>query len=459
MRLVLLCSLLACAHARPAPLHLPPPWPQQLALREGWLAQRHAALLPLMRRHGVAMWIVVNEEFHDDPLTQFVAPPRPLAGNRDLFVFVDAGEAGLKRYALTGYAEEAVLRFFESPEDFRKIKEGLQQVAARHEPRTIALSIEPAAAAPPAPGAVLPASRGVTRSLTLASYRFLVDALGPEREKRFVPAAPLIEEYLDTRLPEERAAYAELVQITEELARRALSDEVIRPGHTRVGELRNWLYERLGERGLPTWFQPDLRVQRRGLGKQTSRGFLAVASEDVVIERGDLLHLDFGLTALGLNTDWQKMAYVLKDGETDAPLGLRAALQNTNALQDALVHAARPGRAAAEVYDEVMAAMQAQSAAAVAAGKPAFTAEVYSHPLGAQGHGLGASIDFRSAQRREPGHTLRAGSYLAVELNTQTPAAEWDGQVIYAMEEDPAELTADGYRFFVPRQTAFYLVR
>ena len=60
------------------------------------------------RGHGIGMWIVVNEEFHDDPLTEFVAPPRPYAGNRDIFVFVDAGQAGLRKLAITGYAEESL---------------------------------------------------------------------------------------------------------------------------------------------------------------------------------------------------------------------------------------------------------------------------------------------------------------------------------------------------------------
>src|SRR5512134_1315557 len=83
-------------HARPV---APPsllPWSEQIRIREDWLAKRHEALLPMMRRHGIDMWIVVNEEFHEDPLTPFVAPPRPYAGRRDFFVFVDAGEEGLR---------------------------------------------------------------------------------------------------------------------------------------------------------------------------------------------------------------------------------------------------------------------------------------------------------------------------------------------------------------------------
>jgi len=418
-------------------------------MREEWLAKRHALLLDMMRRHGIWMWIVVNEEFHDDPVTQYVAPPRPYAGARDFFVFADAGDQGLQRYAITGYAEENLMAFFQSPEEFRNVKQALQTVVARHDPRTIGLSTELWNWRP---------SRGVTRSLTKSSYEFLADALGPAMEARFVPAGRLIEEYLDTRLPEERVPYAELCAATEDLTRRVLSNEVIVPGRTKVADLRRFLYDRLAELGYGTWFQPDVRVQRKGSAGQLSRGFLGVAPESVVIERGDLLHVDFGLTSFGLNTDWQKMAYVLREGESDAPAGLKNLLANTNALQEALAGAARPGMSAGEVYEAAMKAMKVRSDEAVQHGKVPFTAQIYSHPLGNQGHGLGPSIDFRAASRNEPPRPLRNGSYLAVELNTKAAVPEWGGQEVFAMEEDPAELTSEGYRFFRPRQTQYYLI-
>ena len=205
--------------------------------------------------------------------------------------------------------------------------------------------------------------------------------------------------------------------------------------------------------GVRTWFQPDLRVQRAGGANASSRGFLAVAPESLVIRPGDLVHVDFGLTYMGFDTDWQKMAYVLKPGETDAPAGLKAALANTNTLQDALMlRAARPGRTGGDVFTQTMAEMRTKGIEAM----------VYSHPLGNQGHGLGASIDFRAALRSDTlglAQRLREGSYMSIELNTATPVPEWDGQKVFVMMEDCAYLTAEGYRFFRPRQEAFYLIR
>jgi len=414
-------------------------WSQQLAMREQWLKKRHEMILPMMRKHGIDMWIVVNEEFHDDPLTQYIAPPRPYAGNRDVFVFVDAGENGLRKLALTGYSEENIQRFFESSNEPKPLDQALPELYQTYHPKKIGLSYG--------------AGRGVQRSITHDTYKLLAEKMGTDAEAHFVPAADLIEEYMDTRIPEEFDEYTKLVKLTDILAHRALSSEVIKPGKTTVGDVRRWLFDALGERGVGTWFQPDLRVQRKRKPNDTSRGFLAVAMEDTVIQRGDLVHLDFGITYMGLNSDWQKMVYIFRDGEKEVPPGLKHALANTNALQDAvMLRASRPGRPAGEVYTAAMDEMKQKN----------IEAQIYSHPIGDQGHGLGATIDFRATTRPETmgqEKRLRKGSYISIELNTQTIVPEWDSQKICVMEEDPAYLTDEGWKFFVPRQEAFYVIR
>lgn len=433
---VLLAGTVGAAGRAPAQTVLPT-WSEQIAVREGWLVKRHAMLLPMMRRHAISMWIVVNEEFHDDPLTQLVAPPRPYTGNRDLFVFIDAGDR-LRAVALTSYSEENLKRFFESTDQPRPAAATLAALYQEHRPATIGLSIGGA--------------RGVQRSLTKASYDFLSASMGAEAESHFTSAASLIEEYLDTRIPEELPYYTKLVSLTDEITRKALSNETIAPGKTTVGDVRHFFYDAMWKAGVRTWFQPDMRVQRQAAANDSSRGFLGVAPESTVIRPGDVLHIDFGITAMGFDTDWQKMAYVLKPGEADVPAGLKAALRNTNTLQDALMKRhSRPGRTSAEVYDATMAEMKERG----------IDARIYSHPIGNQGHGLGAAIDFRSAQRNPAvlAKSLRKGSYISIELSTSTAVPEWNGQRVTVMGEDDAHLTDDGWVFFRPRQEAWYLIR
>ena len=425
-------------NARVEPLPKLPPVREQLETRERWLKTRlETMLLPLMRRHKVDMWIVTNEEFHPDPVVPHVAPPIPYQGRRDFFIFSDRGGNQLERVAVVRYPEERLRRFFEvvNPPG-RETAAALRRIVEERKPKAIALNMGGA--------------RGATGSLTYDAHKFLGEALGPEYAARFVPAAPLIVEYMDTRLPEELEHYRIAVHVTDILTRRAFSNEVITPGKTTVGDVRWWFLQQVSELGLDVWFHPDIRVQRRSQETGKTQQFLSVADESVVLQRGDVIHIDCGINYMGLSTDWQKMAYILRPGEKDVPEGLKRALANTNRLQDALLKHVRAGAYGHEVYDATMAEMKREGIEAM----------IYSHSVGNQGHALGASIDFRRPAAGAPAEPpFREGSYTSIELNTSTPVPEWGGQKVTIMMEDDAYLTAQGMRWFRPRQTSFYLIR
>jgi Xaa-Pro dipeptidase len=418
-----------------------PAMPRLLSLREqmnersAWLKKRlDTMLLPMMRKHGVAMWIVTNEEFHPDAVTESIVPPVPMVGRRDFFIFADNGQT-LEKFAVVRYEEEQLKKFFtllNPPRD--KIAETIRRIVDERNPKTIALNMG--------------YGRGQADGITHDAYKFLAETLGKDHEARFVSAGNLVTDYLDTRLPEELEHYRTAVLVTDILTRRAFSNEVITPGKTTVGDVRWWFLQQINNLGLTTWFQPDLRVQRQAAANSTSQQFLAVADESLVLQRGDLIHIDCGLIYMGLSTDWQKQAYILKNGERDAPEELKNALKNTNALQDAIFRAARAGMTGTEVYDAAMLEMKNQK----------INAMIYSHPIGTQGHGLGAPIDFRRALGASP-ERFRLGSYTSIELNTTTAVPEWNNQNVTVMAEDDAFMTDKGFEFFRPRQTEFYIIK
>jgi len=409
---------------------------EQMDVREMWLTKRlDTLLLPMMRRHKVSMWLVVNEEFNSDPATAYLVPPIPMVGSRDFFVFVDTGSEKLEKIAIVRYAEERLKNHYDMKSVSRdKIAETLRETIAKYNPKTIALNFN--------------GTRGQQNGLSQGSYKFLVETLGAETEKKFVSAASLLTEFFDTRLPEELKHYRTAVLLTDVLTRRAFSNEVITPGKTTVGDVRWWFLQQVNNLGLTVWFQPDLRVQRQAKTTATNQQFLSVADESLVLERGDVIHIDCGLDYMGLSTDWQKHAYILQNGEKDAPQGLKEALKNTNLLQDAIFKFARPGMTGAQVYEAAMAEMKRQNIEAM----------IYSHPIGTHGHGLGASIDFRKAIGGAE-EKLRLGSYTSIELNTSSIVPERNNQRVTIMGEDDAVMTEKGYEFIRPRQTEFYLIR
>src|SRR5215203_3280095 len=295
----------------------------QMDVRESWLKKRfETLLLPMMQRNGIDVWIVVNEEFHSDPVTEHIVPPIPIVGRRDFFIFVDRG-GKLEKYAVVRYLEERLKNHYTVMNPPRgEMAAALKKLIDDRNPKTIALNFG--------------GSRGQQNGLTQDGYKFLAETLGPDNEKKFISASKLLTEFFDTRLPDELEHYRQAVLATDVITRRAFSNEVITPGKTTVGDVRWWMLQQVNDFGLGVWFHPDLRVQRHNQQAGKTLQFLSVADENVVLERGDVIHVDFGLIYMGLSTDWQKHGYILKTGEKDAPAGLKTALKNTNRLQDIL---------------------------------------------------------------------------------------------------------------------------
>ena len=225
---------------------------EQMEVREIWLKNRlDTLLLPMMRKHNISMWIVVNEEFNSDPATEYIVPPIPIVGSRDFFIFVDTGEK-LEKIAIVRYAEERLKNHYQMVSVSRdKLGETLRSTIAKYKPKNIALNIN--------------GTRGQQNGLSQASYRMLAETLGAETEKKFVSAADFLSDFFDTRLPEELEHYRTAVLLTDVLTRRAFSNEVITPGKTTVGDVRWWFLQQINNLGLTTWFQPDFAS--RGNGK------------------------------------------------------------------------------------------------------------------------------------------------------------------------------------------------
>ena len=290
---------------------------EQMNVREQWLEKRLGGmLLPMMKRHGIEMWIVVNEEFHSDPVTEYIVPPIPMVGRRDFFIFIDRGTR-LERIAVVRYVEERLKKHYKVLNPPRaELAAAIKRIVDERAPKTIALNYG--------------GSRGQQNGLTHDGYQFMAEALGPENEKKFVSAAQLLTDFFDTRVPDELPHYEPAVLATDVITRRAFSNEVITPGKTTVGDVRWWMMEQVNRLGLGIWFQPDMRVQRQAKSTAAGEQFLDVANESLVLERGDLIHVGFGLIYMGLSTDWQKHGYILKSGDKDAPAGFKAAIRNTN---------------------------------------------------------------------------------------------------------------------------------
>jgi len=418
----------------------------QYELRLDWLEQKHALLLDQMREHDIEMWIVVSEEFHADAVTQYVAPPLHYTRRRDVMVFLDTGDDGLASYSDYWRPTEDYRRFFQplpaarNARGIQDTRTGLRALWDLYRPETIGLNMG--------------GSRGHDSGLTHDSYEFLVDALGSEAQSRFVSAVELVEDVFDTRLPDELEPYRSLVLATDVIAQRALSNVVITPGVTRAADIK-WFFEEsiaeLGVGGKP-WFEIHVAVQRFDLQTGEMIPYVHPAPDDLVFQRGDIIHLDCGFDYLGFASDWQKVAYILRDGEDDVPEGLKTALANANLVHEAFASEPRPGMSGWEATLAIAAKLEGID----------FLPSLYSHPIGYHGHALGPSINARNmdlSSRPARDSFLRDGAYRSIEFSATTAVPEYDGGTLTIPMEDDGYLTTNGYEYFRPYQTDWYLIR
>lgn len=427
---------------------------EQAALQHKWLRTRIEAFVPpAMRRHGIDMWVVPMREYNEDPVFKaLVAPETFAARRRTIYVFFDTcaapkttpSAACVERLALGGTSQGGI---FETRASTRPVVAApggrqaelwgdeqwqlLRQVIEERKPRVIGINRS----------TVFAFSDG----LSSGELQGMTEALGPEWTSKFRDAEGLPLELLAFRTPDESAFFETMNRYVWRLTQTMFSEKVIKPGVTRTSDLVWWWRQTLNDQGVGTWFQPSVSVQRQGATVES-------LGPDPIIEPGDVLHCDVGITVAGLNTDTQHNAYVLRPGETDAPEGLKRALANANALQDIAMAEIRPGRTGNQILANVLARMREKS----------INGTMYSHPIGLHGHGAGALIGLWDRQEGVPGRgdaMVMRGMWYSIELQATTPVPEWGGQPVRMAQEEDVIIQVDAPRWAFQRQDRLFLVR
>jgi Xaa-Pro aminopeptidase len=414
-----------------------PALPQILPLRERaevidrLLAERLDTVIPrLMREEGVALWLIMAREYFEEPVIATMLDAESFhARRRTILIFHDPGNGEpverltVSRYGLAGLFEPA-WDPAQQPEQWKAVAD----IIAARDPANIAINVSDATRF----------GDGMTKS----QYDAMMAALPGEYHDRVISGERLATRWLEVRTPAEMELYPGIVRLAHAVIGEAFSRKVITPGVTTAAEVQWWYRERLSGLGIKPWFHPSVGIQREG-----AEGML---DGDTVIEPGDLLWTDFGITYLRLNTDTQHLAYVLKPGETGVPAGLAAGLANSNRVQDILREEMKVGRSGNEVL----------AAARERALSEGLDPSIYSHPIGYHGHGAGTAIGFWDNQQADPrgADVLRPQTAWSIELTSYAAVPEWGGQRVDFRTEEDAYFDGESVRFLDGRQTAITLI-
>lgn len=438
-RLLLGGTILACCLG---PLAAPVPaegqearrrWERQCQIR----AEKFDLVLPgALRDNDVDMWIVVNREGLLDPLWNALG--RGYVGGWAYYVFTDRGAERIERAALGvgGYMLEecGVYDYFGSAGE-------LADFVAERAPERI--------------GVNMAESIGGADGLSHTSYLHLRETLGSPWAERLVSAEKLVSDFRSTRVAAEIAAFAEAGELSREIAERAFSNEVITPGVTALEDVAWWMWDQLLARGLDSSFDmPSVYI--------TGPEGIVATSSDRIIQRGDLLMIDWGVGYLDFYTDMKRVAYVLREGETEAPPGLRHAFREALRARAVMKETIRPAPTAQEALDRTLAALEDAGFGLIEFNQPGDDPDVTDvvigpHSVGNWGHGIGPSLAFFNPTRLT--YELRPGTLISVELFAYTANPEWGGAKVRIPLEDDAVVTERGVEWLYPVNSRILLIR
>lgn len=309
--------------------------------------------------------------------------------------------------------------------------------------------------APERIGVNMAESIGGADGLSHTSYRHLQEALGAPYRDRLVSAERFVSDFRATRVAAEIAAFAEAGETSREIAERAFSNEVIRPGVTALEDVAWWMWDRLLERGLESSFDmPSVYI--------TGPGGIEATSSERIIQRGDLLMIDWGVGFLDFYTDMKRVAYVLREGEAEAPPGIQHAFDQAMEVRNVMKSSIKPAPTAKAALDTTWAAIEAAGFNRIEFNQPtddpAVTDVVIGpHSVGNWGHGFGPSLAFFNPTRQT--YELRPGTLISVELFAYTANPEWDNAKVRIPLEDDAVVTERGVEWLYPVTRRILLIR
>jgi Xaa-Pro aminopeptidase len=416
------------------------PLRRQTEVTNGWLEARLRTVLPeVMRREGFDLWIVVAREYNEDPVLMSLLPAPMMSARRRTMLVFHAPEDGAFEAMAIANAGIGLDGYYQPMWDKSRTAEAkedqwqcLRRVVAERDPRRIGIDVA--------------SDFAFGDGLTYTEHEALRSSLGEELWARTASAERLAVGWLERRSGGEIDAAGGINQISHGIIAEGFSSRVVHPGVTTAVDVAWWMRQRAADLGLRCWFQPTVSIQRRGV----HLGDIGSSPEEI-IRPGDLLHCDFGLHYLGLATDTQQNAYVLRLGEEAPPAGLAHALALANRQQDLLAAEMVAGRTGNEILAGVLAAMAAEG----------LEGRMYTHPIGFHGHGAGPVIGLYDQQGGVPGRgdlPLHDDTLHSFEMYAEVPVPEWDEQRVKLASEQIVAFTGGRIHFLGGRQTELHLI-
>lgn len=434
---ILAFSLLSVAASADALKEKIIPMRERAKVMDDLLKHRLDTLVPeLMRREGIDAWVIMSREYNEDPVLKTMLPATWLsARRRTVLIFLDHGpEKGVERLAAARYGVTDIFKGSWSPEEQPDQWQRIADILNEFDPKRIGLNYSD--------------DWAHADGLVYSERRDFVNAIPDRLRTRLVSAERLSVGWLETRTEKEMEVYEHVMDVAHSIIAEGFSGKIVTPGVTTHEDLKWWYRQRVRDLGLTSWFHTTIGSER----SDASKKHIADNNLDPgVIYKGDHVHIDFGIAYLDLMTDTQQNAYVLRDGESDAPDILKEAHRKGNRLQDILTNHFQVGRTG----NEILLLTREQSIA------ENIGPSIYSHPIGLHGHAAGTTIGMWDKQEGVPGsgdYPLHANTAYAIELTAYVDIPTWSSEPFKVKLEQDAFYDGETTNYINGRQTNYHII-
>ncbi len=398
------------------------------------LKDRFENVLPkLMDKTGIDMWILISREYNEDPVLKTMLPAEWLnARRRTIILFYrDKAKNTLDKLAVARYNfGENIISAWDKEVEPNQWKR-LNQLIEERNPKTIGINYSK--------------YFNIADGIDKTDYEEFVANISKENRDKIISAQKLATAWIETRTAREMEIFSDIVEITHNIIKEAFSSKVIEVGTTTTTDVEWWMRQKVTNMGLKTWFHPSVDIQRNTEKNKDHLRSFSNRPDRKIIQKGDLLHCDFGITYLRLNSDCQQMAYVMKDDETEVPVFLKKAFNKGNKLQDILTSNFIEGDSGNTIL------LNSLNQAVNSDLRPS----IYTHPLGSYGHSSGPTIGMWDSQDGVKGngdYPLHKNTVYAIELNITSYIKEWSRDIRIMLEE-AGYFGEEGFRYVNQRQT------
>ncbi|MGD9345342.1 MAG: M24 family metallopeptidase [Candidatus Aminicenantes bacterium] len=395
-----------------------------------------------MRNNNIDMWIIIDKGRGTEPLFRDFG--FATSNGNGIFIFTDRGEKRIERAILGG--EPEMLVESKTYDIFDRIS-NLGSFVKERNPQRIGINISTATELWP------PEGRHLSDGLSHTDYINLKKALGQPYASRLVSAEKLISDFRSQRVAGEIIEFAQIANITRRLIERALSNEVITPGKTTMNDVCRWLEEQQKAHGVERGWHPTVFL--------SPPDGIEIANTDHVIQRGDVLQIDYGLGQNNFFTDLKRFSYVLKGGETEIPDWVRKAFDNSRIIRELIRENVRSGKTGREQLDNLKRLVEESGFVYTEEEHPSdvegIEVNIGMHSAGNLGHDVGGSL-FEIFPLRTT-YEIRPNSLIAFEFIVFTPAEEWGGNKVPVCIEENALITDRGIEWIHPPQEKVLVIR